>query len=75
MEKPGYLFAHQPWRTGQKLKRTIYIQMANEPSDMDPFLAMFDSVDVARYIVDLHNSTLPNARETVSSAEDAGGDD
>lgn len=47
-----------PWRTGQKLGRTIYAQAGDEPTETDEFLGMMESPELAQRVVDLHNADL-----------------
>lgn len=44
------------WRTGRKLGRTIYMQLLDEPSGSDIVIGMLDNVEVAKYVVELHNA-------------------
>lgn len=43
------------YRVGRKLKRTVYRQLGDEPSDDDSFLGIFDDPAVAEYVVKLLN--------------------
>lgn len=52
------LTASHKWRTGRKLKRTIYVMLRDEPSDKDILLGMMDSGSVAAMIVKEHNTNL-----------------
>lgn len=44
------------YRVGRKLKRTVYQQLAAEPSDADMFLGIFDSPHMAAHVVMLLNA-------------------
>jgi hypothetical protein len=46
-----------PWRTGRKLGRTIYVQLGPEPSDHDELVAMAETPELARLIVNEHNTS------------------
>lgn len=51
-------FLELRWRVGRKVGRTVYAQLGSEPSDEDPIIGMFDSVELAVRAVEDHNSTL-----------------
>ena len=40
-----------PWRTGQKLGRTLYGQLGDEPSDEDPLLGLMETKALAEQVV------------------------
>lgn len=48
----------KPWRVGRHLVRTVYVQMEDEPSDIDTFLGIFDSEQIAAYVFAKHNEEL-----------------
>ncbi len=51
------------WRAGRKVGRTVYAQLGSEPSDNDPIIGMFDSVELAARAVKDHNSNLEHRDE------------
>ena len=54
---PAPLNVHD-WRVGTKLGRTVYIAVDKNNPYGDTFLGIFDSPDVAAYVVQLHNDHL-----------------
>jgi hypothetical protein len=46
------------WRVGRKVGRTIYSQLGKVPSDNDPLIGLFDSVELALQAVEDHNKNL-----------------
>jgi hypothetical protein len=44
------------WRTGRKVGRTIYAQLGEQPSDVDPLIGVMDSVGLAIATVRAHNA-------------------
>lgn len=48
----------RPWRVGRKLGRTIYAQIAAEPSDNDVLIGVMDDARYAAEVVRLHNDSL-----------------
>lgn len=50
------------WRTGRKVKRTIYARVNPEgPSDDDVLIGMMDTPELAQMAVDDHNEVLIEA--------------
>lgn len=43
------------WRVGQKLGRTIYEQKDRYPSELDRFLGIMETPELAAHVVALHN--------------------
>ncbi len=46
----------QRWRTGRKVKRTIYVQTGPKPSDEDMLVGVMDTPELARIVVDAVNT-------------------
>lgn len=46
------------WRTGRRVGRTIYAQLADEPSDLDPLIGVMDDPLYAAAVVLGHNWAL-----------------
>lgn len=46
------------WRTGRKVKRTIYRQVGPEPSDDDVLIGVMDTPELAAEAVDARNARL-----------------
>ena len=46
------------WRVGRKVGRTLYAQMASEPSDGDLLIGMMDTRELAHIVVQSHNRLL-----------------
>lgn len=44
------------WRTGEKLGRTLYAQLGDEPSPADPFLGIMETPALARHVVSAMNA-------------------
>jgi hypothetical protein len=51
-------FETQPWRTGRKVGRTIYMQLGPEPSDDDVLIGVMDFAPLATLAVEAHNALL-----------------
>lgn len=47
-----------PWRTGQKVGRTVYAQDGPEPSDTDQLIGVMDTAGLAAEAVAGHNALL-----------------
>lgn len=47
-----------PWRMGRKIGRTVYAQVADEPSDDDVLIGVMDSRILAADVVASHNAVL-----------------
>jgi len=47
-----------PWRVGHHLGRTVYAMVNPEPSDDDIFIGIFDGMDAAAHVVEIHNRGL-----------------
>lgn len=47
---------YSKWRIGRTLGRTIYAEIGPDPSKQDFFLGIFDSKEVASYLVRMQNS-------------------
>jgi hypothetical protein len=48
----------RPWRVGQKVGRTIYALVAEEPSDHDLLVGVMDTRSLAAEAVRAHNALL-----------------
>lgn len=46
------------WRVGRKVGRTIYAQLGTEPTDDDPLIGIFDTIELAAAAVEVHNLSL-----------------
>lgn len=50
------------WRVGSSLGRTVYAQLGDQFSKQDPYLGMMETVELAEYVVALHNRCLDGSR-------------
>lgn len=49
---------HGRWRVGPKLGRTVYLQLGDEPGDVDVFLGLMETPELAQQVVEEHNAVL-----------------
>jgi hypothetical protein len=56
----------KPWRVGRKLKRTLYLQIGEEPSDSDTYLGMMETPELAARVVNAINRINRTAEDTRS---------
>jgi hypothetical protein len=49
------------WRVGRTVGRTIYAQLGDVPSDLDPLIGVMDTIRLAIVACEAHNAAL-NAR-------------
>lgn len=47
------------WRVGRKLRRTVYHQLGEQPSDDDILVGFMETAALAQQVVDEHNRLLP----------------
>jgi hypothetical protein len=52
------MFLTDRWRQGRKVRRTIYAQRGDEPSDDDPLIGVMDTPALAFAVVYEHNKGL-----------------
>lgn len=50
------LYAELRWRVGRTVGRTIYAQIGDTPSDLDPLIGVMDTIRLAIVAVEDHNA-------------------
>jgi ribosomal protein S27AE len=56
----------QPWRTGRKVGRTVYMQPGPEASDSDPLIGVMDTPELAAEACEAHNYRLALRKRVIA---------
>lgn len=51
------------WRVGRRVGRCIHMMVGTEPSEQDVLIGVFDTPEMSKHIVDLHNAAGRHTQE------------